>query len=396
MSYAFRERLSTAENTHIAIAVAAVLLVLAPFFLGGFQTSLLTRTIILALFAVAFNLLYGYTGLLSFGHAMFVAVAGYTAAKTVSSVAPALGVESVFGGIAPLVTWLIILVLSVIIATALAVVIGYFSVRLNEIYFALITLAFSMAIFVIFLQDTIGAVLQRLGYGDGHWSQGSDGLAFRMGEVQLAGFEFRLVSLVDPFHYYFLALFVVSLGLYALWRIVQSPFGMTCRAIRENPDRARALGIDVTYHQWMTFIISGAFSGLAGALLITLTGQVNPEFHAHWSFSAIPVLMTVIGGPYSFLGPVYGAFAHEYLRWIIRQYPALEAYWQFSFGILLLIVVLFFDNGVAGGVDKFRAWLGVASTRYQAEGTSGVVALTRETVASYVSLFRDKLLAIRN
>lgn len=391
MSYAFRERISTAENTTKGLVVAAVLLVAAPFFLGGFQTSLLTRTIILALFAVAFNLLYGYTGLLSFGHAMFVAVAGYTAAKTVSFVAPALGIDSIFGGIAPLVTWVLILVLSVIVATIVAVIIGYFSVRLDEIYFALITLAFSMAIFVIFLQDTIGEVLHMFGYGDGHWSNGSDGLTFRMGELQLFGFEFRLVSLVDPFHYYFLALFVVALGMYALWRIVQSPFGMICRAIRENPDRARALGIDVTYHQWMTFIISGAFSGLAGGLLITLTGQVNPEFHAHWSFSAVPVLMTVIGGPYSFLGPVFGAFAHEYLRWIIRQFPALEAYWQFSFGILLLIVVLFFDNGVAGGVDRLRAWLGVAAERYEREGVSGVLALVRETVSKYGTKLREKL-----
>ncbi len=391
MSYAFKDRLATTENTTLALIVAAVLLVIAPFFLGGFQTSLLTRTIILALFAVAFNLLYGYTGLLSFGHAMFVAIAGYTAAKTASFVAPALGIAELFGGIAPFVTWLLIMFLSVIMATIVAIAIGYLAVRLTEIYFALITLAFSMAIFVIFLQDTIGALLQRFGYGDGHWSNGSDGLTFRMGEFQLAGFEFRFVSLVDPFHYYFLALFVVALGLYALWRIVQSPFGMTCRAIRENPDRARALGIDVNYHQWMTFIISGAFSGLAGALLITLTGQVNPEFHAHWSFSAIPVLMTVIGGPYSFLGPVYGAFVHEYLRWIIRQYPALEAYWQFSFGILLLIVVIFFDNGVAGGVDRLRAWLGVASDRYDEDGPGGVVDLTRETVAKYVALSREKL-----
>jgi branched-chain amino acid transport system permease protein len=369
----------------------AVLLLAAPFFLGGFQTSLLTRTLIFALFAVAFNLLYGYTGLLSFGHAMFVAVAGYTAAKTVSVLAPALGFGELFGGIAPVVTWLLILVLSVIVATIVAVIIGYLSVRLEEIYFALITLAFSMAIFVVFLQDTIGELLHAFGIGNGDWSNGSDGLTFVMGDVQVLGLDFRFVSLVDPFHYYFLALFVVALGLYALWRVVQSPFGMVCQAIRENPDRAKALGIDVTYHQWMTFIISGAFSGLAGGLLITLQGQVNPEAHAHWSFSAIPVLMTVIGGPYSFLGPVFGAFVHEYLRWIIRQFPLLEAYWQGSFGVLLLVVVLFLDNGVAGGVNRFRAWLGVASDRYEDDGAGGVVTFAGETVSGYATAAREKL-----
>ncbi|MCQ4332033.1 branched-chain amino acid ABC transporter permease [Natronomonas sp. F2-12] len=391
MSYAFRDRLATADNTTwLAVAVAALLLA-APFFLGGFQTSLLTRTLIFALFAVAFNLLYGYTGLLSFGHAMFVSVAGYTTAKTATVIAPALGFGELFGGIAPVVTWILILALSVVVATIVAVTIGYLSVQLEEIYFALITLAFSMAIFVVFLQDTIGELLHSFGLGDGTWSNGSDGLTFRMGEVQLFGSEFRLVSLVDPFHYYFLALFIVTLGLYALWRIVRSPFGMICQAIRENPDRARALGINVTYHQWMTFIISGMFSGLAGGLLVSLSGQVNPEAHAHWSFSAVPVLMTVIGGPYSFLGPVFGAFAHEYLRWIIRQFPLLEEYWQFSFGVLLLIVVLFLDNGVAGGINRFRAWLGVASTRYADDGAGGVVAFTRETVTHYLSLAGEKL-----
>ncbi len=391
MSYAFRERLVTAETTTWAAVVVAVLLLAAPFFLGGFQTSLLTRTIIFTLFAVAFNLLYGYTGLLSFGHAMFVAVAGYTAAKTVNVIAPALGIAELFGGVAPVVTWLLMLLLGVAMATIVAVVIGYLSVGLTEIYFALITLAFSMAIFVMFLQDTIGELLHAFGIGDGTWSNGSDGLTFRMGDVGLFGFDFRFVSLVDPFHYYFLSLFVVVLGLYALWRIVRSPFGMTCQAIRENPERARALGIDVSYHQWMTFIISGAFSGLAGALLITLGGAVNPGSHAHWTFSAVPVLMTVIGGPYSFLGPVFGAFVHEYLRWMIRQFPALEAYWQLSFGVLLLIVVLFFDNGVAGGVNRLRDWLGVASERYAAEGAGGVAAFASQTVNGYASAFREKL-----
>lgn len=394
MSYAFRERLATMENTAWTVLVVAALLFVAPFFLGGFQTSLLTQTLAFVLFATAFNLLYGFTGLLSFGHAMFIAVAGYTVAKTIGFVSPALGFGEIFGGVAPIATWLLALVLAVIVATLVAVVIGFLSVRLEEIYFALITLAFSMALYVVFLQDTIGELLHALGIGDGNFSNESDGLTFLMGDVEVFGFEFPLVSLVDPFHYYFLVLFVVAIGMYGLWRIVQSPFGMVCRAIRENPERASALGINVNYHQWMTFIISGAFSGLAGALLISLQGQVNPEAHAHWSASAAPVLMTVIGGPYSFLGPAFGAFTYEYLRWIIRQFPMLESYWQFSFGILLLIVVLFFDNGVAGGVNRFREWLGVASTRYEADGAAGVAAFTRETVAKYATLFRKKLGAI--
>jgi len=238
-------------------------------------------------------------------------------------------------------------------ATLLAVFVGYLSVRLDEIYFAMITLSFSMAIYAIVNQDTIGSVLEAMGIGSGSFTNGSDGLTFLLGEVNLFGFEFTLVDIVDPTGYYFIVVVVFVAAMYALWRIVNSPFGMTCKAIRENPDRAAALGIDVTYHSWMTFIISGAFSGLAGALLIPLVTNINPDY-AFWTFSAEPVIMTVLGGPYSFLGPLAGAFVYDYLRWFITQFPILEANWQFVFGTMLLVVVLFFDNGVAGGIARVR------------------------------------------
>jgi len=382
VSYGFRDRLRRTDDRWRGGAVLAAVLVVAPFILGGFQTSLLTETLIFVLFATAFNLLYGYTGLLSFGHAMFIAVSGYTVAKTVGVLAPLLGFGDIFGGVSPLATWALAIVMGVIVATIVAVFIGFLSVRLTEIYFALITLAFSMAIFVVFLQDTIGAILAGFGIGDGNWSNGSDGLSFIMGDVNLFGWEWRLVDITNPLAYYFLALIVVAVGMYLLWRIVRSPFGATCQAIRENPERAEALGINVSFHQWMTFILSGAFSGLAGALLIPLATNVNPESHAHWTSSAEPVIMTVIGGPYSFLGPALGALTYEYLRWIIRQFPLLEEYWQFSFGILLLIVVMYFDNGVAGGLFRLRDWLGEARTHYRRDGVGGVVSFLRATIVS--------------
>jgi len=332
---------------------AALALLVAPHLLGGFQTSLLTQTVIFVLFATAFNLLYGYTGLLSFGHAMFVAVAGYAVAKVVSQLSPMLGVPDVFGGAAPLVTWLLALVVAVLIATLLAVVVGYLSVRLEEIYFAIITLSFSMAIYVMVLQDTFGSVIAWLGLGGSTFTNGSDGLTFLMGDVSILGLQFQLVDIINPVAYYYLTLIVVALGMYGLWRIVRSPFGLVCLAIRENPERASAMGIDVRFHRWMAFILSGAFSGLAGALLIPLATNVNPDY-AHWTFSAEPVIMTVIGGPYAFFGPIVGAFSYEYLRWVISLFPFLEQYWQLSFGVILLVVVLFFDNGVAGGITWLR------------------------------------------
>ena len=167
--------------------------------------------------------------------------------------------------------------------------------------------------------------------------------------------------------------------------------GLVCQAIRENPERARALGIDVTFHQWMTFIVSGAFSGLAGALLIPLATNVNPESHAFWTASADPVIMTVIGGPYSFFGPALGAFSYEYLRWFIRQFPVLETHWEASFGLLLLLVVMFLNNGVAGGINRGIAWLREAADRYREDGPRGVGAFVRETVVGYAVWARDAI-----
>ena len=384
MSYGFTKRLRDRRNATGAAIVVAVALVAAPFLLGGYQFNLLAETLCFVLFATAFNLLYGYTGLLSFGHAMFVAVAGYAVALTVTDISPMLGVPGMFGGAAPLATWFLALIIGVVVATVLAVFIGYLSVRLEEIYFAIITLSFSMAIYVIVLQDTIGTLLGQ------EITNGSDGLTFIMGFVDLFGWQFRLVDILNPLAYYFLTLTVVSLAMFALWRIIRSPFGMICLAIRENPERAESLGIDVRYHRWITFIISGAFSGLAGALLIPLYTNVNPQY-AYWTFSAQPVIMTVIGGPYAFLGPAIGAFTYEYLRWFISQFPTLEANWQISLGVLLLVVVLFFNNGVAGGINRFRALVAVAGDRYRENGIGGVVSFARETVARYGRLVWEAL-----
>lgn len=359
MSLSIRRRLLTDEDPKTLLAVATVVLLLMPLVfrllfaghLSGYHLSLLNETLIFAIFATAFNLLYGYTGLLSFGHAMFIAVAGYGAAKVFTVIGPNL---DFLGGVAPLGTWALALVIGVVVAGVFAVFIGYLAVRLEEIYFALITLSFSMAIYSLANQDVPGQIMGALGIGDGNFTNQSDGLTFIPGEVSLLGFEFPLVDLTNPVAYYLLTVFVFVASIYALWRIVQSPFGMVCKAIRENPERARAVGVDVSYHRWMTFILSGLFSGLAGAMLVVLQGNVNPQTHAYWTASAAPVIMTVIGGPLSFIGPVAGAFSYEYLRWGISRFPLLEEYWEFSFGVLILIVVLFFDNGVAGGIDRAR------------------------------------------
>ncbi|WP_254543172.1 branched-chain amino acid ABC transporter permease [Halomarina pelagica] len=376
MSYGVRERLLDGERSSVQYAVLAAVLVAAPFLVGPFETRLLTEVLIFAVFATAFNLLYGYTGLLSFGHAMFVAAAGYTLAQFVKNGSSALGFPDLFGGASVLVTFVVAVVLAVLVATLLAVVVGYLSVQLQEIYFAMITLSFSMAVFVVANQN-IGGL-----------TNGSDGLSFILGRVDLFGVEFTLMNIRDPIVYYFVVLAVFAAAMYALWRVVNSPFGMICTAIRENPERAEALGINETFHSWMTFIVSGAFSGLAGALLVPLRTGITPDL-AYWSFSAEPVIMTVIGGPYSFAGPAVGAFVYEYLREFINSYPTLANRWQFAFGFVLLLVVLFFDNGVAGGIERLRAWLGETGEHYREGGFAAVVSFARASVVRRVASARD-------
>jgi branched-chain amino acid transport system permease protein len=310
-----------------------------------------------AVFATAFNLLYGYTGLLSFGHAMFVAIAAYTVAKVFRLIGPAIGLESL-GGIEVLATLIVAVFLGTLLTTLLAVGIGYLSVQLTEIYFAMITLSFSMAIYVMFNQDIMRKVAEGAGLGglaDLLATNGSDGLILSfsaLGEIDLFGFSFNLVDISSFTAIYVVSLIVFTLCMYALWRIVNSPFGMTCKAIRENPGRAEALGIDVTRHSWKTFIISGAFSGVAGSIIAVIRSGALPTL-SYWTFSAEPVIMTVIGGPYFFLGPLAGAITFRYLRWTIDTL-GFGANWQFLFGTLLLIVVLFARGGVVGAIIRLR------------------------------------------
>lgn len=359
-----RERVRNGEpSVVVPVLIAAVALAGAPLFLGPVHTALLITMLLVAIFGTAFNLLYGYTGLLSFGHAMFLAVAAYATAKVFNLVGPMLGFPELFGGVSVLATFGLAVLLGMATATLLAAFVGYLSVQLEEIYFAMITLSFSMAIFVVLLQDITGQLANIFGLGETATellaTNGDDGLIISyeaMGEVNLLGIEFTFMNISDYLAFYFVVLFFFAASMYALWRIVRSPFGTVCMAIRENPERARALGIDVTRHSWATFIVSGAFTGLVGTMWAPLQSSVVPGI-GHWTFSAVPVLVTVIGGPYSFLGPTVGAFVYEYLRWYIDQYPALAARWQLVFGIILAVVVIFFSNGVTGGIQRLWRWI---------------------------------------
>ncbi|TKX75495.1 branched-chain amino acid ABC transporter permease [Halorubrum sp. GN11_10-6_MGM] len=323
----------TRERFGLLGAVALILIAFGP----PFQVYLFTDFLVVALFALGFNLLYGYTGLLSFGHGLFYAGGAYGIAIVLRDLGPVFA-DVVGAGISPLVTFVVGGVVGLALVVVVAVPVGWLSVRLEEIYFALITLAFGMLGYSLIIQDPAGL------------TNGTDGVIVLLGTVDLGGVSIRVGG---RRLYYVISAITVVAATYGVWRIVNSPFGTVCKAIRESPDRAGALGIDVRHHRWMTFIVSAAIVGIAGVLRAGLASVASPGL-THWSTSAIAVIATVIGGATYFSGPIVGAFIFLYIRWGISRFPALEAYWELFFGALLIAVVLFFKQGAVGGLHLLR------------------------------------------
>lgn len=323
----------TRERFGLLGALGLVLLAFGP----SFQIYLFTDFLVVALFALGFNLLYGYTGLLSFGHGLFYAGGAYGLAIVLRDLGPVFA-DVVGSGVAPLVTFVVGGLVGLALVVAVAVPVGWLSVRLEEIYFALITLAFGMIGYSLIIQDPAGL------------TNGTDGIIVLLGSVDVGGGSFRIGARQT---YYALTVVVVLAAIYGVWRVVNSPFGTVCKAIRESPDRAAALGIDVRHHRWMTFIISAAIVGIAGVLRAGLASVASPGL-THWSTSAIAVIATVIGGATYFSGPIVGAFIFLYIRWGISRFPTLDAYWELFFGALLIGVVLYFKAGAVGGLLLLR------------------------------------------
>ena len=290
-------------------ALAVAPLVLPPFFL-----QLLTEIAIIGLFATAFNLLMGFGGMVSFGHAAYFALGAYAAALLVKRAG-----------------WPMLLALPVspLVAAAGALLFGFFIVRLSHTYFAMLSLAFGQIVFtVIFKWKAL--------------TGGDDGLL----DV------WPPAALKSPAAYYYFAVAVVGLAVWVLAAVVASPFGYALKAVRENPRRARFIGIDVRRHQLVAFVISGAFSGLAGGLFAFYNGSVFPDF-AYFTKSFEPLVVALLGGVQAFGGPLAGAFAFKLLEWLIsRQWPV---YWPLFLGAVVIAVIVLLPQGFVGLLGR-RAW----------------------------------------
>ena len=288
------------------VAVVLVLL-LAPLVLPQFFLQLLTEIAIIGLFATAFNLLMGFGGMVSFGHAAYFALGAYTAAllvkKTSTPMLLAIGAAPIVAGLG-------------------ALLFGFFIVRLTHTYFAMLSLAFGQIVFtVIFKWKAL--------------TGGDDGLL----DV------WPSALLKSPTRFYYFTLVVVGLSLLALHAIVESPFGYALKAVRENPRRARFIGLDVRRHQLLAFVLSGVFSGIAGALFAFYNGSVFPDF-AYFTKSFEPLVVALLGGVQSFFGPLAGALGFKILEWLIsRQWPV---YWPLFLGSIVILVIVLLPQGFVG------------------------------------------------
>ncbi len=306
------------KRTAAFLLFAAAVVLLVPALLGSFAQFLVLNILLLALFALSFNLLFGATGLLSFGQAAFYAGGAYIAGMLLRAKVPVL----------PAV------LLAALAAALMAAVVGAFCVRHTRIYFSMLTLAFGMFVYAIVWK----------------WSDvtgGDDGLiGIPRGRIGLLGpLDANLAPLS---HYYLFTAALVFLSVAALHRLSISPFGLTLRSIRENAERAEFSGIRVRRTIFIAFVVAGFFAGLAGALLAPLEQTVSPSA-AHWTKSAEPVMATLIGGPFSFSGPIVGAAVYLGLKELIVRFTE---YWLLVFGLVLLVIVLGFRGGLVGAFES--------------------------------------------
>ena len=311
--------LSPRNTTLIVIALVAALFLL-PWLAGRYPVYLVMHILILAVFSVGFNLLFGYTGLLSFGQAGFFAVGAYSCAKIL------LWMPNLLLGIAG----------GVAIAGVAALLLGSLSVRHTRIYFSMLTLAFGMMIYSIAWKwrDFTG---------------GDDGLVgIPRAALEIPGVVSLSVSAIE--RYYYVVLLLSLLAIYAMHRLVRSPLGLTLQAIRDSETRAEYAGIAVRKYRLIAFTIAGLYAGLAGALLPPLENTVTPPI-AHWTTSAEPVLATLLGGIHAFAGPIVGSVLFFVIRDVIVRFTE---YWLICFGVIVVALIMRFPEGVMSIFTKHK------------------------------------------
>jgi branched-chain amino acid transport system permease protein len=272
--------------------------------------------LIYGLYALGFNLLFGYLGLLSFGHSALFGTGAYLC-----------GIAIVHGHL----PWYVAIAVGTLSGTVMAALMGSLAIRTRGIYFAMVTLALSQCVYYLFYQAV-------------DWTGGENGLrGIDVRTIGVPGLEF---DFIDPMTRYYVVAFFVILALAFLSRILASPFGAVIEAVRENPARARASGYDVTRTRLLAFVLSGAFCGLAGALL-ALHLSVVPIETLQIEVSGLAVMMALLGGMGTFFGPFIGAAVFLLLENLLALWTV---HWQLLAGAAFILCVLFFPRGIWGSL----------------------------------------------
>ena len=297
----------------IATTIMVVLLAVAPFV--GIYPVFVMKALCFALFACAFNLLLGFGGLLSFGHAMFLGTAGYVCAYAAKE-------------------WGFTPELAILLGTAasagLGALVGALAIRRQGIYFAMITLAIAQMMYFFYLQMP--------------FTHGEDGI-----QAVPRGRLFGVIDLADPLTMYYTVLVVFVAAFALIVRIIHSPFGQVLKAIRENEPRAISLGYRTDQYKFLAFVLSGTLAGFAGALKVFVAQNASLT-DVHWSMSGEVVLMTLVGGLGTIFGPVVGAFAII----AMQQYLAGFGQWVTVIqGSIFVVCVLTFRRGVIGEIAHY-------------------------------------------
>lgn len=293
-----------------------LVLVAVPFLGSRYLTELTVQVMIFSLLALSLNILVGHVGLVSFGHAAFFAIGGYATAFFLSRWQLPLGAA---------------MPLAILLATGFALVIGMLCVRLKAIYFAMLTLAFSMLVWGIIIK----------------WKPvtgGDDGFV----GIALPRF------LASPQSFYWFTLAVVAASTALMWLLSKSTMGRTFVAIRENETRASFLGVNVRQMQLIAFVLAALFAAIAGSLMAMYLRGMYPQ-SAFWTQSGHIVISVLLGGVHSFVGPILGASLLYLLEVTIHQYTQ---YWPLVMGLILLVVVLVLPDGLIGLFRKLYARLG--------------------------------------
>jgi branched-chain amino acid transport system permease protein len=305
----------------VILPLLLLLLIAAPFVLSPFYVVLMLPALAYSVILLGFNLLFGYTGLMSFGHALFVALGAYSVAYATGRY----GIKSME----------IAVLCAVAVSLLVGIPVGMLCVRYVRIFFGMLTLAFGMLFhsFLFKFYDLTG---------------GDSGIPIT--RPNLLGMEFadldKTQYLTGPFYFYSLAILLLLGAL--MWRIVHSPFGMHLRAIRDNPRKAEYVGVRVYAFRLMAYVISAVYGAIGGALLAIPIGLADPEL-AYWTHSGNLVFMTILGGFGNFFGPILGAFVFIGLQ---NEMMSITQYWRFAMGIILILIVIALPQGLMGLLQK--------------------------------------------